>query len=63
MFIFVQHFKSSKKPEYLENECSNDPEAAKEYAMKLLGSSIDVIRVDIFEHLVTANKVESIEWN
>lgn len=63
MFIFVQNFKSNKKPEYLMNECSGEVEAARQYALKLLASSVDVTSVEIFEHLASATKVESVEWN
>lgn len=63
MFVFIQHFKSGKKPEFMQNECSDDIQAAKKYAVTLLNSSVDVKAVEIYNYVGCANKVENIEWS
>jgi len=61
MFVFVQRFKSNKAPTFTVLMLSADE--AKEHAKTLAESSVDVLAVDVYEHISTLAKQEVLQWS
>lgn len=62
MFVFTQTFKSTKEVRNLFFD-ANDDQDARDYAEKLLDSSVDITSVRVFKQMAFVHKVESKVWS
>lgn len=61
MFVFIQYYNSNKAPGFTVLTLTQDQ--AKEHAKVLAESSVDVLRVEVYEHISTLEKKVVLQWS